>query len=188
MHSKLTHIEGTAASDASFMAVERRLSRFSCVAVALMVAFSLPVAPWRVTSGLFIGGLLSLFNYHWLKTSITVAFKVSESEGGRPNFSIWRYVTRYFIIGFTLFRTELAWSHLACRRALRTLFVCGRAACRRHYTNHLNHLSSRGILKCFCWLKLGAQQPNLGLPQRITLRSSSNFLITIWASRFIIFK
>lgn len=103
MHSKLTHIEGTAASDASFMAVERRLSRFSCVAVALMVAFSLPVAPWRVTSGLFIGGLLSLFNYHWLKTSITVAFKVSESEGGRPNFSIWRYVTRYFIIGFTLF-------------------------------------------------------------------------------------
>ncbi len=103
MHSKLAHIEDPGAADASFMAVERRLFRLSCVAVALMVTFSLPVAPWRVTSGLFVGGLLSLFNYHWLKTSIIVAFKGSASEGGRPKFSIWRYVTRYFIIGLILF-------------------------------------------------------------------------------------
>lgn len=106
----LTHeiIDENDASDAEFRAVERRLFRFSCVAVALMVAFSLPIAPWRVTTGLLVGGLLSLFNYHWLKSSIAAAFTVgTDREGRRPNFSIGRYVLRYVIIGSVLFTLHM---------------------------------------------------------------------------------
>lgn len=104
MPSTLQVVHENSGSDAELMAVERRLFRFSCVTVALMVAFSLPVAPWRVTAGLLVGGLLSLFNYHWLKSSIAAVFAVSDApEGWRPRFSIGRYILRYAIIAFVIF-------------------------------------------------------------------------------------
>ena len=77
-------------------ALERRLFRGMCVAVALAVAVSAALGPWRVTTGLLLGGLLSLFNHHWLRAAISAAFGGARSE--RPRLSAARYVLRYFVI------------------------------------------------------------------------------------------
>ena len=68
-------------------AMERRIFRDMCVAVALAVAVSAPLAPWRVTTGLLLGGLLSLLNHHWLRTSDTRMSKPRET-------ATWSQLTR----------------------------------------------------------------------------------------------
>ncbi|HKC63600.1 MAG TPA: ATP synthase subunit I [Pyrinomonadaceae bacterium] len=79
------------------VAMERRLFRMMCVTVALAVLLSAPFAPWRVTTGLLLGGLLSLFNHHWLKSSLSSVFSTAES-GKRVKIGAARYVLRYFVI------------------------------------------------------------------------------------------
>jgi hypothetical protein len=78
-------------------AMQRRLFQLMCWAVALGVAISLPIAPWRVTTGLLLGGVLSLFNHHWLRTSLAAAFGTAQS-GRRVKLNAARYVLRYFVI------------------------------------------------------------------------------------------
>ena len=78
-------------------AMERRIFRGMCVAVALSVAVAAPLAPWRVTTGLLTGGLLSLLNHHWLRTSVGAVFGATP-PGGRPKLKAARYVLRYFVI------------------------------------------------------------------------------------------
>ena len=79
------------------VAMERRLVRGMRLSVVLAVAVSLPLAPWRVTTGLLLGGVLSLLNHHWLRTSLSAIFSTAES-GKRVKFKAARYVLRYFII------------------------------------------------------------------------------------------
>jgi hypothetical protein len=55
-----------------------------------------------VTSGLFLGGMLSLLNLHWMRTSIAAAFNRA-TEGSRPQIRLARYVLRYFIIGASVY-------------------------------------------------------------------------------------
>lgn len=78
-------------------AMERRLFRTMCVAVALGVVISAPLAEWRVTTGLLVGGVLSLFNHHWLRTSLAAVFS-GAGVGKRVKMSAARYVLRYFVI------------------------------------------------------------------------------------------
>jgi hypothetical protein len=78
-------------------AMERRLFRTMCWAVTLAVTVSLPLAPWRTTTGLLLGGILSLFNHHWLRTSLAAVFGTAES-GKRVKINAARYVLRYFVI------------------------------------------------------------------------------------------
>lgn len=77
--------------------MQRRLFRVMCAAVALAVMISAPLAPWRVTTGLLLGGLLSLFNHHWLRTSLAAVFSTAES-GRRVKIGAARYVLRYFVV------------------------------------------------------------------------------------------
>ncbi|HEX8843029.1 MAG TPA: ATP synthase subunit I [Pyrinomonadaceae bacterium] len=77
--------------------MERRLFRLMCVIVAVAVIVSAVLAPWRVTTGLLVGGVLSLFNYHWLHTSLAAVFSTAAS-GKRVKIKAARYVLRYFII------------------------------------------------------------------------------------------
>jgi hypothetical protein len=77
--------------------MERRLARGMCASIALAVAVSLPLAPWRVTAGLALGGLLSLLNHHWLRSSLAAMFSTAAS-GRRVKFKAARYVLRYFVI------------------------------------------------------------------------------------------
>jgi len=79
-------------------AMERRIFRDMCVAVALAVLVSAVLAPWRVTAGLLLGGLLSLLNHHWLRTSVETVFGRTP-PGARPKMRAARYVLRYFVVG-----------------------------------------------------------------------------------------
>jgi hypothetical protein len=80
-------------------ALELRLLRVMIASVALAVAISTLIMPWRITTGLMLGGLLSLLNFYWLQTSVAAVFNVSAS--GRPQVRVARYVIRYFVVGAT---------------------------------------------------------------------------------------
>ena len=82
-------------------AMERRIFRGMCVAAALAVLISAPLAPWRVTTGLLLGGALSLFNYHWLRTSVAAVFEAAP-QGARPKLKASRYVLRYFVLAIAV--------------------------------------------------------------------------------------
>jgi hypothetical protein len=84
-------------TDASAMA--ERLFRVMIGVVVVAVCASALWLPWRVTSGLFIGGALSLLNHHWMRTAVTAAFaSASNTAGARPKLKIVRFITRYFIV------------------------------------------------------------------------------------------
>jgi hypothetical protein len=85
-----------ASEDASAMA--ERLFRVMAIAVVVAVAASALWFPWRVTTGLFIGGALSLLNHHWMRTAIGAAFALASNAGAKPKLKIVRFVTRYFIV------------------------------------------------------------------------------------------
>lgn len=78
-------------------AMERRIFRWMRVTVALATLLSAPLAPWRVTTGLLLGGILALFNHHWLRTSVAAVFDAAP-EGARPKMRAARYVLRYLVI------------------------------------------------------------------------------------------
>jgi ATP synthase I chain len=100
--SQIVHnINGDPFTEPADGALEMRLVRAMMVSVVLAVTVSAILAPWRVTSGLLLGGALSLLNFHWLRTSIAAVFKVGTGE--RPRVKISRYVLRYFVVGVTAF-------------------------------------------------------------------------------------
>jgi hypothetical protein len=77
--------------------IEARIFRTMIVAVAIAVFASLPFAHWRITTGLLIGGLLSLLNHHWLRSSSAAAFSVVV-HGAKPKLKLAQYILRYFVI------------------------------------------------------------------------------------------
>lgn len=89
---------GAFADDDEGNALERRLLRIMSVLLPATLLLSLIFAPWRVTTGLLLGGILSFFNHHWLRTSLRAVFGAS-MQGVRPRLNAARYVLRYFIIG-----------------------------------------------------------------------------------------
>lgn len=79
-------------------ALEGRLWRGMFAAVAISVLISLPLAPWRVTTGLLLGGLLSFLNHQWLRRSLRAVFGGAGETGQRPRLNAARYVLRYFLV------------------------------------------------------------------------------------------
>jgi len=77
--------------------MERRIFRDMCVAAAVAVIVSAPLAPWRVTTGLALGGALALLNHHWLRTSVGAIFG-GAAPGSRPKSGASRYVLRYAVM------------------------------------------------------------------------------------------
>jgi predicted membrane-bound dolichyl-phosphate-mannose-protein mannosyltransferase len=80
--------------------MNQRVFGTMALAVGLAVLISVPLAPWRVTTGLLVGGLLSLLNHYWLRNSIAAAFNRT-FRGGRPTMA--QYVLRYLVLGITIF-------------------------------------------------------------------------------------
>jgi len=70
--------------------------------VLLALVISVPFANWRVTSGLLLGGVLSLLNIHWLRNSIGATFDRT-AQGTRPQLRMAQFVLRYFIIGIVVY-------------------------------------------------------------------------------------
>ena len=81
--------------------LELRVFRAMIASVGLAVIVSTMLGPWRVTTGLMLGGLLSLLNFHWLETSVAAVFNVSSTE--RPRVRISRYIIRYFVVAAIAF-------------------------------------------------------------------------------------
>jgi membrane-bound metal-dependent hydrolase YbcI (DUF457 family) len=90
--------EGARLFSASGDATNRRIFRSMIVAIILAVSASLLFAPWRVSTGLLLGGLLSLVNHYWLTTSTTAAFSVLVN-GEKPRLSLVQYILRYAVVG-----------------------------------------------------------------------------------------
>ena len=82
-------------------ALEVRVFRVMIASVGVAVVVSTMLQPWRVTTGLMLGGLLSLLNFHWLETSVAAVFNVNVTE--RPRVRISRYIVRYFVVAGAAF-------------------------------------------------------------------------------------
>jgi hypothetical protein len=82
--------------------LEARIFRSMLLAVAIATAISGVVGPWRVTTGLLLGGLLSLVNYRWLHGSVAALLNV-QHPGTRPRPRIWKHAFRYIVIAGAVF-------------------------------------------------------------------------------------
>jgi len=83
--------------------LDTRVLRIMAVAVGLAVFISALIAPWRVTAGLFLGGLLSLLSHHWMRLAISAAFDNAAGSGTKPQFTSAKYVLRYFVVAAVVF-------------------------------------------------------------------------------------
>ena len=82
--------------------LEARIFRAMLVAVAVAVIVSAIVAPWRVTSGLLLGGVLSLLNYRWLHGSVAALLEM-QTPGVKPRMKLWKHGVRYLVIALAVF-------------------------------------------------------------------------------------
>jgi len=82
--------------------IEARIFRAMIVAVAVAVIVSAIVAPWRVTSGLLLGGLLSLLNYRWLSGSVAALLDM-QKPGVKRRMKLWKHGLRYLVIAVAVF-------------------------------------------------------------------------------------
>lgn len=91
-------ISNNHASTLSEAPIESRVLRTMGVSVFVAVALSAAFAPWRVTTGLLLGGALSLLSHHWLRTSIAATFASALGSGAKPKLTSVKYILRYFVI------------------------------------------------------------------------------------------
>jgi ATP synthase I subunit len=82
--------------------LDTRVFRTMVIAVVGAAAISLFFTSWRVSLGLLVGGVLSLMNLHWMRSSVAAGFSLAFAAG-RPQFTLARYVLRYFVIGLIVF-------------------------------------------------------------------------------------
>ena len=85
-------------ADAGDNGVQARIFRTMAIVVALAAIVSLPFAQWRISTGLLLGGTLSLLNHYWLSSSTAAAFAVL-TEGTKPRLKLAQYILRYLVIG-----------------------------------------------------------------------------------------
>jgi dipeptide/tripeptide permease len=89
-------------ADSANNAINLRIFRAMAIATGVSVAVCAAVGPWRVTTGLLIGGLLALLSHRWLKNSAAAAIELSIS-GGAPKLRLIQFVLRYVVIGALVF-------------------------------------------------------------------------------------
>lgn len=97
--SNTTEIQTSTGLD---QALNSRVFRAMAATTALSVVLASFLAPWRVTSGLLVGGVLALFSHRWLKNSAAAAIQLSTS-GGRPQFRLAQFLLRYVVIAAIVF-------------------------------------------------------------------------------------
>jgi hypothetical protein len=98
MSQTLSSVNGDPVIEPADSALERRLFRVMIVSVIAATIISLAVAPWRVSTGLTVGGGLALLNYHWLRSSVSAIFNIGQA-GQRPRVRISAYILRYLLVG-----------------------------------------------------------------------------------------
>lgn len=81
----------------SDIALDHRVFRVMLASTILAASIAAFVSPWRVVTGLLLGGALALFSHHWLKNSAAAAISLSVG-GGKPRLSIMQFLLRYVVI------------------------------------------------------------------------------------------
>jgi len=89
-------------ADSAGNAINLRIFRTMAIATGLSVAVSAMFGPWRVTTGLLLGGLLALFNHRWLKNSAAAAIRLS-TTGGTSQFNLAQFLLRYLVIAAAVY-------------------------------------------------------------------------------------
>jgi hypothetical protein len=96
-------------TDSASNAINLRIFRSMAIATGVAVVVSAAIGPWRVTTGLLVGGLLALFSHRWLKNSAAAAIEMSIG-GAQPRLRLTQFLLRYFVIGafvFSLYQLDL---------------------------------------------------------------------------------
>ena len=91
-------------ADSSDNAINQRIFRTMAIATGLSVAVSALVGPWRVTTGLLLGGLLALFSHRWLKNSAAAAIQLATDRGVKQ-LRLAQFLLRYVVIAGLVFAT-----------------------------------------------------------------------------------
>jgi hypothetical protein len=91
-------------ADSLDKAINQRIFRTMAVATGLSVAVCALVGPWRVTTGLLLGGLLALFSHCWLKNSAAAAIQLATDQGVKQ-LRLVQFVLRYVVIAGIVFAT-----------------------------------------------------------------------------------
>jgi ATP synthase I chain len=103
--------------------LELRLQRAMIGSVALAVVISGVMAPWRFTTGLVLGGLLSILNFRWLHTSVAAIFNINLAVE-QPRAGASRYLLRYIVVaGLVIAAVSLQIVSLPATLAGLTAFV-----------------------------------------------------------------
>ena len=84
------------------LGLHARVFRVMLGATGLAVFVSVLIAPWRVATGLLIGGLLSLINHHWLQTSVSSVVALAVG-GEKPRLNLAKFILRYLVVGAVVF-------------------------------------------------------------------------------------
>ena len=87
-------------------ALGARMLRTMIVTIVAAIVISVIVAPWRITTGLLLGGVLSILNYRWLHSSVTAIINLNiglPAGSPAPRAHSIRYVLRYFIVAAAVF-------------------------------------------------------------------------------------
>jgi ATP synthase I subunit len=117
MNETPEHAGGSMFSLIRASGIEGRIFRTMMFATGLAVIASLPFARWRITTGLLVGGLLSLLNHYWLTSSTAAAFSVvlqgtdrtgvnpteTNQKAARPKIKLAQYVLRYLVVAAVVF-------------------------------------------------------------------------------------
>ena len=77
--------------------LEERLLRFMIASTAIAFCIAAFMAPWRTSSGLILGGALSVLNYRWLHASVAAIFNINLGTQ-QPRAGVSRYILRYLVI------------------------------------------------------------------------------------------
>src|SRR5262245_49867177 len=77
--------------------LQTRMLRIMAASVLIAAAIAVVVGPWRIATGVVLGGALSLLNFHWLRSSIAALID-SNAHGVPVRASAGRYLLRYFVI------------------------------------------------------------------------------------------
>ena len=96
-------------SNSASNAINLRIFRSMLIATGLAVLVSAVIGPWRVTTGLLVGGLLALFSHRWLKSSAAAAIELSVM-GATPRLRLAQFLLRYVVIAalvFSLYQLNL---------------------------------------------------------------------------------
>jgi hypothetical protein len=91
-------------ADSSDNAINQRIFRTMAIATGLSVGVSALIGPWRVTTGLLLGGLLALFSHRWLKNSAAAAIQLATDRGVKQ-LRLAQFLLRYVVIAGIVFAT-----------------------------------------------------------------------------------